>query len=113
MIGIGAGAGTDGQVLVLHDLLGVYPGRAPRFAKQYADLRSQMLTAVGEYAGDVRERRFPARRAHLLDRPGRVAGVRRGLRVGTLSAAARRARRSRRARPPGDRDVTDRPAAPY
>ena len=45
---------------MLHDLLGVYPGRAPRFAKQYADLRSQMLTAVGEYAADVRDRRFPA-----------------------------------------------------
>ena len=60
MIGIGAGSDTDGQVLVLHDLLGVYPGRAPRFAKQYADLRSQMLTAVGEYAADVRSRRFPA-----------------------------------------------------
>ena len=60
VIGIGAGAETDGQVLVLHDLLGVYPGRAPRFAKQYVDLRSQMLAAVGEYAADVRERRFPA-----------------------------------------------------
>ena len=60
VIGIGAGSDTDGQVLVLHDLLGVYPGRAPRFAKQYADLRSQMLTAVGEYAADVRSRRFPA-----------------------------------------------------
>jgi 3-methyl-2-oxobutanoate hydroxymethyltransferase len=60
VIGIGAGSDTDGQVLVLHDLLGVYPGRAPRFAKQYADLRSQMLTAVGEYAADVRGRRFPA-----------------------------------------------------
>jgi 3-methyl-2-oxobutanoate hydroxymethyltransferase len=60
VIGIGAGSDTDGQVLVLHDLLGVYPGRAPRFAKQYADLRSQMLTAVGEYAADVRDRRFPA-----------------------------------------------------
>ena len=60
VIGIGAGSDTDGQVLVLHDLLGVYPGRAPRFAKQYADLRSQMLSAVGEYAADVRARRFPA-----------------------------------------------------
>jgi 3-methyl-2-oxobutanoate hydroxymethyltransferase len=58
-IGIGAGASTDGQVLVLHDLLGVYPGRAPRFAKQYADLRASMLAAVSEFAEEVRDRRFP------------------------------------------------------
>src|SRR5262249_26376253 len=59
-IGIGAGPDTDGQVLVLHDLLGFYPGRAPRFARQYADLRSQMVAAVAEYADDVRSHRFPA-----------------------------------------------------
>jgi 3-methyl-2-oxobutanoate hydroxymethyltransferase len=60
VIGIGAGAETDGQVLVLHDMLGMYPGRAPRFAKQYVELRSQMVAAVAEYADDVRSRRFPA-----------------------------------------------------
>jgi 3-methyl-2-oxobutanoate hydroxymethyltransferase len=60
VIGIGAGAGTDGQVLVLHDMLGIYPGRAPRFAKQYVELRSQMLGAVAEFAGEVRKRQFPA-----------------------------------------------------
>jgi len=60
VIGIGAGPDTDGQVLVLHDLLGIYPGRAPRFAKQYVELRSQMLAAVAGYAQDVRARRFPA-----------------------------------------------------
>ena len=60
VIGIGAGAETDGQVLVLHDMLGIYPGRAPRFAKQYVELRSQMVAAVAEYADDVRSRRFPA-----------------------------------------------------
>jgi 3-methyl-2-oxobutanoate hydroxymethyltransferase len=59
VIGIGAGPDTDGQVLVLHDLLGIYPGHAPRFARQYADLRSQMVTAVAEYADDVRAQRFP------------------------------------------------------
>jgi 3-methyl-2-oxobutanoate hydroxymethyltransferase len=58
-IGIGAGPGTDGQVLVLHDLLGVYPGRAPRFAKQYVDLHELMLGALSEYAEEVRARRFP------------------------------------------------------
>jgi 3-methyl-2-oxobutanoate hydroxymethyltransferase len=60
VIGIGAGPGTDGQVLVLHDMLGVYPGNAPRFAKQYVELRSQVVAAVSEYAADVRGRRFPS-----------------------------------------------------
>ena len=60
VIGIGAGAGTDGQVLVLHDMLGIYPGRAPRFAKQYVELRSAILAAVSEYADEVRTRRFPS-----------------------------------------------------
>jgi 3-methyl-2-oxobutanoate hydroxymethyltransferase len=58
-IGIGAGAGTDGQVLVWHDLLGLYEGHAPRFVKQYADLAEAIKAAVGTYVEDVRERRFP------------------------------------------------------
>ncbi len=60
VIGIGAGPATDGQVLVLHDLLGIYPGAAPRHSKQYADLHAQMLAAVGEYALEVRTGRFPS-----------------------------------------------------
>jgi 3-methyl-2-oxobutanoate hydroxymethyltransferase len=58
-VGIGAGAGTDGQVLVWHDLLGLYEGHAPRFVKQYADLAAEIKKAVGAYVEDVRERRFP------------------------------------------------------
>ena len=58
-IGIGAGVECDGQVLVWHDLLGLYEGRAPRFVKQYADLASAIQTAVEAYVADVRERRFP------------------------------------------------------
>ena len=58
-IGIGAGAGTDGQVLVYHDLLGLYEGRAPRFVKRYADLAGEISRALGTYAADVREGRFP------------------------------------------------------
>jgi len=58
-IGIGAGAGVDGQVLVWHDLLGLYDGHAPRFVKQYAQLATEIQRAVEEYVGDVRERRFP------------------------------------------------------
>jgi len=59
VIGIGAGAATDGQVLVFHDLLGIYEGHAPRFAKRYAELKGQMVAAVAEYADEVRHGRFP------------------------------------------------------
>ena len=58
-IGIGAGGGTDGQVLVWHDLLGLYDGRSPRFVKRYAELAEAIEAAVGRYVSDVRERRFP------------------------------------------------------
>jgi len=58
-IGIGAGAATDGQVLVYHDLLGLYEGRAPRFVKRYANLADEIRGALERYAADVRERRFP------------------------------------------------------
>jgi 3-methyl-2-oxobutanoate hydroxymethyltransferase len=58
-IGIGAGADCDGQVLVWHDLLGLYEGKAPRFVKRYADLAAEAKHALEAYAEDVRERRFP------------------------------------------------------
>ena len=58
-IGIGAGAGCDGQVLVWHDLLGLYEGKAPRFVKRYADLADQARRALEAYVEDVREGRFP------------------------------------------------------
>src|SRR5437660_582396 len=60
VIGIGAGPATDGQVLVFHDLLGIYDGHAPRFAKRYHDLRAQMVAGVAAYADEVRSRAFPA-----------------------------------------------------
>ncbi len=59
-IGIGAGAGCDGQVLVWHDLLGLFDGRTPRFVKQYASLGEEIVQALGRYAADVRSRSFPA-----------------------------------------------------
>lgn len=59
-IGIGAGLGCDGQVLVGHDLLGIYDRFTPRFVKQYADLRSQIVQAVERYSADVRQHKFPA-----------------------------------------------------
>jgi 3-methyl-2-oxobutanoate hydroxymethyltransferase len=60
VIGIGAGPATDGQVLVFHDLLGIYDGHAPRFAKRYGDVRAQMVAGVAAYAAEVRNRTFPA-----------------------------------------------------
>ena len=58
-IGIGAGAACDGQVLVWHDLLGLYEGKAPRFVKRYADLAGESKRALEAYVDDVREGRFP------------------------------------------------------
>ena len=60
VIGIGAGASTDGQVLVLHDLLGIHGGFQPKFVKRYADVRGEMLRGLEDYAEEVRTRQFPA-----------------------------------------------------
>jgi 3-methyl-2-oxobutanoate hydroxymethyltransferase len=59
-IGIGSGRGCDGQVLVFHDLLGLYDGKAPRFVKRYADLAAETKDALERYAADVRSGAFPA-----------------------------------------------------
>jgi 3-methyl-2-oxobutanoate hydroxymethyltransferase len=61
-IGIGAGAGCDGQVLVFHDLLGLGEGPLPRFVERYASLGDLAVDAVSRYAEDVRARRFPEER---------------------------------------------------
>jgi 3-methyl-2-oxobutanoate hydroxymethyltransferase len=58
-IGIGAGPACDGQVLVWHDLLGLYEGRAPRFVKRYAEVGVEIKRALEAYADDVRSGRFP------------------------------------------------------
>src|SRR5450432_2720331 len=59
-IGIGAGADCDGQVLVMHDVLGLDPSWKPRFARRYADLGEQARQAFASFAADVREGRFPS-----------------------------------------------------
>ncbi len=59
MIGIGAGNGVDGQVLVIHDMLGINRGFSPRFLRRYADLHSVMTEAVGDYVRDVKVCDFP------------------------------------------------------
>jgi 3-methyl-2-oxobutanoate hydroxymethyltransferase len=58
-IGIGAGADCDGQVLVLHDLLGITSGYMPRFVKAYADLKTEITRAVTQYRDEVRTGKFP------------------------------------------------------
>jgi len=59
--GIGAGKHCDGQVLVLHDLLGLTFGPVPRFVRRYADLRAEIASAVGRYLDDVRSGEFPGK----------------------------------------------------
>jgi 3-methyl-2-oxobutanoate hydroxymethyltransferase len=59
IIGIGAGPAADGQVLVFHDLLGIYDGHAARFVKRYADIRGAMIQGVSKFADEVRARKYP------------------------------------------------------
>ena len=67
-IGIGAGVGCDGQVLVTHDLLGLFDRFTPRFVKKYADLHAVMANAFGAYRTEVEARSFPAE-AHSVEMP--------------------------------------------
>jgi 3-methyl-2-oxobutanoate hydroxymethyltransferase len=60
IIGIGAGRHCDGQVLVLHDMLGLNKGFKPRFLRQYADLYSVMNDAIEHYISDVKAKDFPS-----------------------------------------------------
>lgn len=59
VIGIGAGGGVDGQVLVMHDMLGITQGFSPRFLRRYASIGEDIKHAVGEYINDVKEGSFP------------------------------------------------------
>ena len=67
-IGIGSGAACDGQVLVLHDLLGLYGGFTPRFTKRYAELGEAIRAALERFAGEVRSGAFPAEE-HTYEMP--------------------------------------------
>ena len=60
IIGIGAGNGTDGQVLVVADMLGMTKGFNPRFLRRYADLNTVMTDAIGNYVRDVKTSDFPS-----------------------------------------------------
>jgi 3-methyl-2-oxobutanoate hydroxymethyltransferase len=59
-IGIGAGDGCDGQVLVTHDLLGLYDRFTPKFVKRYAEINTEMIKAFSAFKADVESRQFPA-----------------------------------------------------
>jgi 3-methyl-2-oxobutanoate hydroxymethyltransferase len=59
VIGIGAGSGVDGQVLVIHDMLGMNNEFSPRFLRRYLNLYQQMTQAIGQYVEDVKSKDFP------------------------------------------------------
>jgi 3-methyl-2-oxobutanoate hydroxymethyltransferase len=59
-IGIGAGVDCDGQILVFSDLVGLTFGHTAKFVRQYIDMKSEVATALKQYAEDVNSRRFPA-----------------------------------------------------
>jgi 3-methyl-2-oxobutanoate hydroxymethyltransferase len=59
-IGIGAGPYCDGQVLVLHDLLGLFDDFVPKFVKPYAHLKADVLQALGRYKAEVEQGKFPS-----------------------------------------------------
>jgi 3-methyl-2-oxobutanoate hydroxymethyltransferase len=88
VIGIGAGVVTDGQVLVWHDLLGIYGGHQPKFVKRYAEVRSEMVAGVSEYAREVRERSFPGAEHIYSIEPSELDELRRYLEQESLAAGA-------------------------
>jgi 3-methyl-2-oxobutanoate hydroxymethyltransferase len=75
--GIGAGPHVDGQLVISHDLLGSFVGDiAPRFVKRYAEIGREIERAIGEYAADVRARRFPAPEHCYQTTPEKEAEIR-------------------------------------
>jgi 3-methyl-2-oxobutanoate hydroxymethyltransferase len=88
VIGIGAGVATDGQVLVWHDLLGIYGGHQAKFVKRYAEVREQMVAGVSEYASEVRERRFPGAEHIYSIEPAELDALNRYLDQESLAAGA-------------------------
>ncbi|MEK7450299.1 MAG: 3-methyl-2-oxobutanoate hydroxymethyltransferase [Planctomycetota bacterium] len=61
IFGIGAGPGCDGQILIIHDILGLYPCFTPKFVRQYANLSPVILDALKKYKDEVRTKKFPAK----------------------------------------------------
>jgi len=73
VIGIGAGPAADGQVLVFHDLLGIYDGHAARFVKRYAAVRDEMIRGVSAFADEVRARKYPEEEHGYTMAPDEIA----------------------------------------
>jgi 3-methyl-2-oxobutanoate hydroxymethyltransferase len=73
VIGIGAGPAADGQVLVFHDLLGIYSGHAARFVKRYASVRDEMIRGMSDYADEVRTRKYPEEEHGYTMAPDEIA----------------------------------------
>jgi 3-methyl-2-oxobutanoate hydroxymethyltransferase len=73
VIGIGAGPAADGQVLVFHDLLGIYDGHAARFVKRYAAVRGEMIRGVSAFADEVRARKYPEEEHGYTMAPDEIA----------------------------------------
>lgn len=76
-VGIGAGPGCDGQVLVLHDLLGLQDDFVPKFVRQYADLKSASIAGITAYVDDVRSGSFPddSECYHIADDQAEALGL--------------------------------------
>ena len=79
-IGIGSGAGCDGQVLVLHDMLGIYEDIKPKFVKRYAELSKSILDAISHYTNDVKAGKFPEEPNTFHMSPEELAGLKDALR---------------------------------
>ena len=75
VIGIGAGAGCDGQVLVFHDLVGIRAGFTPKFVRQFAEAGQIMGSAVSTYCEEVRARRFPGEEHSFSIPPEEIAAL--------------------------------------
>jgi len=88
VIGIGAGLGTDGQVLVFHDLLGIFSGQATKFVKRYANVRDEMVRGVSDYAAEVRSGAFPGPEHIYAIEPAELAEFRAYLDQDTLARDA-------------------------
>lgn len=86
-IGIGAGNATSGQVLVMHDLVGLNAGPMARFVKQFGDARASMLASVEAYAREVRSRNFPAAEHVYSVDPAELEQFRKRLEEGDLDSS--------------------------
>ncbi|GAH50936.1 unnamed protein product, partial [marine sediment metagenome] len=70
VMGIGAGPHCDGQVLIVHDMLGIYEVFTPKFVKKYANLAEEMRRAFSEYISDIKNGKFPAAEHCYKMKPG-------------------------------------------